>query len=488
MYQVSPQDNLFFHMESGTTPMHIGLLCLYNQSTAEDGKVRFKDIIKTFEARLHKVPALRNRAVSTPLHLDYPYWIVDPDFDIEYHIRHIALPTPGDWRQLCIQVARLHARPLDMNRPLWEATVIEGLDNIEGLPKACFAVQFKMHRAIYNREIGGQLMAALHDLGAESITSLPEHPTTVDRVPTSIELLSRAAINRVKIFSSYASVARRYAVPAARKLYDAACKSQSCAFTHSPHTRFNNKLSPHRVFEGTSFKLKQVNTIRSQHNDARFNDVVIAIIAGALHRYLSSKDELPIASMTAMYPVINQPEEGSGDRIHRFSHIFPRLYTEIADDKERLDKLIVHLEKARRQSIWLDWQFADDAARLFPNTLADLFIRGAVGYQNARHTGPFFNTFISSVAGPHIPLYHCGAKLESCFGIDSIYDNVGLAHNAFSYNGMLNITVNACRNMMPDPDFYIECINDSFKSLLKKERKTRRKISQKTITVDINQE
>ena len=141
MYQVSPQDNLFLHMESGTTPMHIGLLCIYNQSTADKGKVRFKDIIKTFESRLHKIPPLRQRLVSTPLHLDYPYWIVDPDFDIEFHVRHIALPTPGDWRQLCIQVARLHARPIDMNRPLWEVTVIEGLDNIEGLPKGCFAIQ-----------------------------------------------------------------------------------------------------------------------------------------------------------------------------------------------------------------------------------------------------------------------------------------------------------------------------------------------------------
>ena len=329
------------------------------------------------------------------------------------------------------------------------------------------------------------MMAALHDLAPQNHAALPEHPTTVDRVPTSIELLSRAAINRVRIFGSYASVARRYAIPAAKKLYDGVCKSQSCSFAHSPHTRFNNKLSPHRVFEGTSFKLKQINTIRKRYDNARFNDVVIAIIAGALHRYLAHKNELPLASMTAMYPVLNQPSEGSKDRIHRFSHIFPRLYTEIADDKERLKKLVIHSGQGKKKSVWLDWQFADDAARLFPNTLADILIRGAVSYQNARHTGPFFNTFISSVAGPHIPLYHCGAKLETSFGIDSIYDNVGLAHNAFSYNGMLNITINACRNMMPDPEFYMECLNDSFKSLYRSDKSKRRKVSHEAITEEV---
>ena len=327
-------------------------------------------------------------------------------------------------------------------------------------------------------------MAAPHDLSPESVEYVPEHPTTVDRVPTGVELLSRAAVNRVKIIGSYAQVARKYAIPAARKLYDAVRRSQSCALRHSPHTRFNNKLSPHRVFEGTSFKLKQINTIRNRFQNAHFNDVVIAIIAGGLHRYLSSKNELPIASLTAMYPVLSHPGEQSGDRIHRFSHIFPRLFTEIADDRERLKKLIHHLAKTRKQSVWLDWQFADDAARLFPNTLADLMLKGAVNYQNARHTGPFFNTLISSVAGPHIPLYLCGARLEAGFGIDSIYDNVGLAHTAFSYNGTLNITVNACRNMMPDPEFYVECIQDSFKALYKSEKKVRRKVATEAINTD----
>ncbi|WP_281648733.1 wax ester/triacylglycerol synthase family O-acyltransferase [Parendozoicomonas sp. Alg238-R29] len=476
MHQVSPQDNLFLHMESGTTPMHVGLLCIYKQSTADGGQVRFKNIIQTFESRLHKVPTLRKRVVKTPMKLDYPYWIDDPDFDIEFHIRHIALPKPGDWRQLCILISRLNARPLDLSRPLWEMTVIEGLDNIKGLPSGCFAILGKLHRSIFSREIGGQLLAALHDLSPESIASTPDHPSTVDRVPSDLELLSRAAINRVKIVSSYANLARKYTLPAVKKLYQSVCDTQSCAVGHAPHTRFNTRLSPHRIFAGTRFSFADINRVRERFPDARFNDVLIATVAGALHRYLSAKGELPQKSMTAMFPVPEHPQAGSDKRVHQFSYIFPRLFTEVADDTKRTERLISHLKRCREDTMWLDWKFADDASRLFPNTLADMFLKAAVSYQNARHTGPFFNTFISSVSGPHIPLYHSGAQLHACYGIDSIYDNLGLAHNAFSYNDSLNITVNCCRNMMPDPEFYTQCLNKSFRALLPSSSSSRKQV------------
>ena len=467
MRQVSPQDNLFLHMESSTTPMHVGLLCIYHQETADGGQVRFKDIIRNTLSRIHKVPAMRQRLVSTPLQLDYPYWIDDPNFDIEFHIRHIALPKPGDWRQLCIQVARINSRPLDLNRPLWEVTVIEGLDNIEGLPPGCFAIFGKMHRAIFDRNLGGQILAAFHDLSADAKISMPEYPLTVDRIPTELELLSRATLNRVKILGSYVNIASKYAWPAAKKIYQVLCKSKSCSFGRAPTTRFNHELSPHRVFAGTSFALEDIHELKAMYEGARFNDIVTAIVAGALHRYLYSKNELPDHSLTAMIPILQKPEQRAEERLHHFAYVFPRLFTEIKNDIKRTERLVEHLAKSRKQSGWLDWEITDDAARLFPNTLADIFLKGSTIYQKARHKGPFFNTFISSMAGPHIPLYHTGAQLLSCYGTDSLYSNIGLAHNAFSYNGTLHIAINCCRNMMPDPDYYIDCLNDSFVSLAK---------------------
>ena len=136
MQQLSPMDASFVYMETPSTPMHIGSLAIYDPSTSPNGKLRFKEVLEFIEGRLDGAWAFRRRLVRVPFDLDHPYWIEDPDFDLEYHVRHVALPEPGDWRQLCILAARLHSRALDLTKPLWEFTVIEGLDNIEGLQKA----------------------------------------------------------------------------------------------------------------------------------------------------------------------------------------------------------------------------------------------------------------------------------------------------------------------------------------------------------------
>ena len=140
MKQLGILDSAFINLEQTNTPQHVGGLGIYDPSTAPGGFVRFKDVIASFERRLGKLPLFRTRIVEVPGGLDRPYWVKDANFDVEFHLRHIALPEPGDWRQLCIQVARLHSRPLDMSRPLWEAYIIEGLDNIPNLPAGCFAV------------------------------------------------------------------------------------------------------------------------------------------------------------------------------------------------------------------------------------------------------------------------------------------------------------------------------------------------------------
>ena len=140
MKQLGVLDSAFINLEHPNTPQHIGGLGIYDQSTAPGGTVRFKEVIASFERKLKKLPLFRTRMVQVPGGYDRPYWIKDDKFDMEFHLRHFALPKPGDWRQLCILIARLHARPLDMSRPLWEAYIIEGLDNIPHLPKNCCAV------------------------------------------------------------------------------------------------------------------------------------------------------------------------------------------------------------------------------------------------------------------------------------------------------------------------------------------------------------
>jgi len=166
MKQLGILDAAFLNLEQTNTPQHVGGLGIYDPSTSPDGFVRFKDVIANFNRRLSTNPLFRTRLLEVPGGLDRPYWVKDANFDVEFHLRHIALPHPGDWRQLCIQVARLHSRPIDLSRPLWECYIIEGLDNVPHLPKGCFAIYTKMHHALVDGAGGSSFMELLHDLVA----------------------------------------------------------------------------------------------------------------------------------------------------------------------------------------------------------------------------------------------------------------------------------------------------------------------------------
>jgi WS/DGAT/MGAT family acyltransferase len=147
MQQLSGQDASFIYSERPHAPTHITSISVYDPATAPGGEVSLAQIMEHLDARLHLARAFRQRVVRVPADLDHPWWIEDGEFDLEYHVRHIALPRPGDWNQFCVQAARLHARPLDMSRPLWELYIIDGLDAVEGVPKGAFGYVLKVHHA-----------------------------------------------------------------------------------------------------------------------------------------------------------------------------------------------------------------------------------------------------------------------------------------------------------------------------------------------------
>ena len=212
MQQLSGQDASFVYLETPSTPMHIGSVGIYDPSTAPGGFVRFKDILSFIESRLSGARSFRQRLVRVPFDLDHPYWIEDPDFDIEYHVRHIALPKPGDWRQLCIQVARLHARPMDLSKPLWEFTIIEGLDNIPGLPPGCFALLAKVHHAAIDGMSGVEMSAAIHDTTADKPDRIPADDWKADSKPGIADLLVQGYFNALRQPQKYLETVAR-AVP-----------------------------------------------------------------------------------------------------------------------------------------------------------------------------------------------------------------------------------------------------------------------------------
>ncbi len=233
-----------------------------------------------------------------PLSLDRPYWLEDPSFDVEFHVRHVALPHPGDWRQLCIQVARIHSRPLDRSKPLWEAYVIEGLHNIEGVPKGSFALYTKMHHAIIDGESGTELLKALHSINPEPIDFGDEDDQPryhADREPTAVELYSRALVHNVERIPGLAKftvgTARRLATLGAGAISKAAGeglaslgKLRSLASGDlgslmgmmPPQTRFSGDVSAHRVFEAVGLPLAEFKQVRAHVADVTINDMFLA--------------------------------------------------------------------------------------------------------------------------------------------------------------------------------------------------------------------
>ncbi len=178
MKQLSHTDAIFVYNETTHTPLHISPILIYDTSTAVGG-VRFKDILARFEERIHKSPVFRQKLVKVPFNLDSPYWINDDNFDLEFHVRHLSLPKPGDWRQFCILLARLHSRQLDLNRPPWEAYIIEGLDNITGMPPGAFAMYMKIHQRYIDNlghpERAVEVLLSAFEPGQTSTKAPPVH-------------------------------------------------------------------------------------------------------------------------------------------------------------------------------------------------------------------------------------------------------------------------------------------------------------------------
>ena len=261
MRQLQGMDSSFVALETRNSPMHIGSILIYNPATAPGGFVRFKDILNFFESRMQLSRTIRQRLVRVPFDLDHPYWIEDPDFDLEYHVRHIALPKPGDWRQLCIQAARIFARPLDLERPPWEFTVVEGLDNVPGVAKGSFAMVTKVHHAAIDGMSGIDLMEAMHTLNPDDPPPSTPDKWKPEKVPNPVELLGKSYFNAVTNPLKQLEVAAKAAPGLAKAIKGLAAKEFSVSRDMvAPKTRFNRVISSHRVVEGRSFKLADIKT------------------------------------------------------------------------------------------------------------------------------------------------------------------------------------------------------------------------------------
>ncbi|MEM8981641.1 MAG: wax ester/triacylglycerol synthase family O-acyltransferase [Pseudomonadota bacterium] len=465
MQQLSGLDTSFLYLESTSTPMHIGSLAIYDQASAPGGRVTFKGILEFFESRMHLVKLFRQRLANVPLSVDKPFWVDDENFDLEYHIRHIALPHPGDWRQLCIQAARLHARPLDLNKPLWEITVIEGLDNVANVPKGAFALVSKFHHAAIDGVAGSEIAAAIHDLSPEP--SHPPEPQSWEpgRQPTGLELIGRSALSSVQVPGRVGRLAASVA-PSVRKIFSGVRGRQMTAPARAPRTRFNSNVGPHRVFDGRTFKLDDVRTIRKASDGATVNDVVVTTCGGALRKYLLAKDELPETSLVAMAPRSIRSSDQSGAGGNRVTAMSLPIRTDIADPLERLAAVSDESRAAKQFNDAAGRNLAPDLAELIPVPAGQMAARLYSSAKLAERLPPMFNTVITNVPGPAIPIFSMGSQMVRHYGLGPCVHGIGLFQPVLSYNGEITISAVACREMMPDPAFYSDCLKEAFEELL----------------------
>ena len=466
MQQLSGQDASFVYLETPHTPMHIGSVGIYDPSTAPGGFVRFKDILAFITSRLGGARSFRQRLVRVPLDLDHPYWIEDPEFDVEYHVRHIALPKPGDWRQLCIQVARLHFRPLDLSKPLWEFTIVEGLDNVEGLPKGCFALVSKVHHAAIDGMSGVEMSAAVHDLDAKMTPREQRDDWSPEHMPNVADLLVRSYFNSLRQPMRVMETIGR-SLPGMARLGMSVGKGEiSIANTKlAPKTRFNGKVGAHRVFDAAPFPLAEIRAIKEAVPGATVNDVILAIVGGGLRTYLEGKGELPGDSLTAMAPISVRGEGEKAALGNLVSAMVVGLGTHIADPIERLRH--VHAEAANSKAMTgaVGARTLTDYSQLIPSGLAGLAARlyTRVGAANAH--APVFNAVVTNVPGSRVPLYFCGAKMVAMYGTGPVFDAMGLINTIYSYTDTIAISFTSDRDMLPDPENYAAALKSAFAAL-----------------------
>lgn len=466
MKQLNWTDTSFLRMESPTMPMHISSLYIYDPSTAPGGAVGFKDVLATVAGRLHRAPAFRRKLTELPLGLATPFWVDDPDFDLEFHIRHIALPRPGDWRQLCIQVARLQSRQIDLSKPPWEMTVIEGLDAVEGLPAGCFAVVTKVHHSVIDGVAGVELITAIHDL--EPTAPSPIEPWEPETPPTTKRLLTNAAkggvtqpIRAVKVLATHAPAAL---VGAGAALASKLPWASSDGVT-APPSRFNGKVTAHRVFEARYHDFEDIRRIKAMVPGATVNDVALAYVGGAVRYYLDHHGDLPETSLVAACPVNIRTAEQAGTEGNMLSAMRIALATDVADPLERLRLIQASTAISREGREGVKAPALLEVAELLPGALLGLGMRAM---SLLPHAGPLVvNLTVTNVPNSRVPLYFAGSKLVRTAGNGPLLHGMGLIHLIGTYLGQFSVSLTSDREMMPDPGFYAECMQRSFEDLLK---------------------
>ena len=462
--RLSTSDAAFYHREDTATPMYVGSLSILRRPR---GGLSYDTVLETVERRLPQIPRYRQKVREVTLGIARPVWIDDPDFDITYHVRRSALPSPGSDAQLHELVSRLAGRPLDRTRPLWEMYLIEGLERNR------LAIFIKSHQALVNGmsalEIGHVVADRTRrpaDVG-EDIWLPAREPSSgrliVDafgdwlaRPGQELQALRSTVVDVTTNSGELAQLGRRAAHMARRLTRRSA-----------PTTPLNTTVSRHRRFTVASAPLADFRRLRARY-DCDVNDVMLAVITGALRNWLLSRGEPVTSSMTvramaptSVYPDADMASSGPGQAISEVAPFLIDLPVGEGNPVVRLSQVAHATESHSAVTSLVDARTIVTLSGFPPPTLHAMGTRVATQYPPRQ-----FNLLITNVPGPQSQMYVAGAKLLETYAVPPLLHDQVLAIGVTSYCGMVYFGINADRDAMSDVDVFPELLAEALEELI----------------------
>lgn len=458
MHRMSGVDAQFIYDESPTEPQHTIKVAIIGSRTSRH--YTFARLKNRMRARIAAIPPLRWRAVRVPFDLHHPVWIDDPEFDLDYHVRRMAIPAPAGRAELCEMISEISSVQLDPDRPLWELWMLEGFegDKVVAVFKMSHALadggacREMLERALFSHPVAADI--------SDDPAAPPELPPG-EPLPTRRQLVRGAFRDMAgDLFERLPRLVRR-ALAVRRSKPARAASNLPSPFT-SPRHVFSGRLSRRRAFYFTSAPLAEAKRAGKAF-DATLNDVVIATVAGAARAYLAERGELPDSPIIGNMPASTRTEEQRGKFGNRVTVRFIGLPTHLADPQARIRFAHEQAVAAKRDIALHEGAQIEDWFELLPPWLWKMFSWGT--RLVARATDVSGGIVVSSVPGPAAPLYAGSVPLENFISVGHMKFIAGLNVTAWSYDGKLNFGLYACRRSIPDLGHFADLLDASFAEL-----------------------
>lgn len=482
MQQLGAQDSQFLYMESDHNLSNVTMVSIYSPPESIGDSSLFDHIKEHVQARLHTSQIFKRKLVRVPMDIDYPYWAEDEFFDFESHLQLHRLSAPADWQQFSDLVGRVHSRPLDMNRPLWEMHLVENLDGLEDYPPGSFAILSKIHHAAVDGAAMVKFFSGLSDLDKDGtpLVDISKPVAGAGEAPSARQIWRRALFNNVRSPLKLAETLWRAAPVIAPAAVKAVSKSDSDETKSKvPTTRLNKTVSPRKIFDAVAFELADLKLIQASVDASKINDIVLAISSAALRSYLLHHNGLPADSLVAWVPIntrtkVSPGEETDGNSV---TVMTTDLHTDLSDPIERLKQITRQTQLSKAAKSGVSARIMTDVSKHMPGATMALASRIIASSGMAAKLS---NVAISNVPGPQIPVYLHGAKCLQQFGLVPLGEGLGLFLVALSYNGKLTISITTTKDIIPDMAIFRGCLISAMAEL-KQAASKKKKPSRRTV-------